>query len=179
MYCGSNTTALENQKLIGDAFLKLLKHTPFEEISISSICNEAGVSRQTFYSLFQTKENVIRYELERKCCYDCDQPDHSGNALISLSEHYSTYILDNRELLQLLYQNHLLGVLEEMQYQDFMNCPDFMEQLRPSERSYFACFVAGGLSSITSCYLSSGASASREFLAEMIRSLFSGNYLNS
>jgi len=178
MYCGSNTTALANQKLIGDAFLNLLKTTPFEEISVSEICLEAGISRQTFYSLFQNKENVIRYELERVCCYDCDQHSCSDNPLYSLSEHYSRYILDNRELLQLLYQNHLLGVLEEMQYQDFMNCPDFMEQLRPSERSYFACFVAGGLSSITSCYLSSGASATQEFLADMIRSLFSGSYLN-
>ena len=52
------------------------------------------------------------------------------------------------------------------------------ERLREAFQRGRVCFVAGGLSSITSCYLSSGASATQEFLADMIRSLFSGSYLN-
>ena len=69
MYKGTNKTALFSQKLIGDAMLRLLENTPFAEISVSDLCKEADVSRQTFYSLFGSKENVIAYTIQNSCCY--------------------------------------------------------------------------------------------------------------
>ena len=59
MYCGNNKIALASQKQIMNAFLNLLEMQSFSNISISKICNEAGVSRQTFYKLYESKENVI------------------------------------------------------------------------------------------------------------------------
>ena len=76
MYKGSNKSALLSQKLISEALLRLLESMPFNDISVSDLCREAQVSRQTFYSLFGTKENVVIYELSHNCCYlpDKDSP---------------------------------------------------------------------------------------------------------
>ena len=56
MYKGSNKSALLSQKLISEALLRLLETMPFNDISVSDLCREAQVSRQTFYSLFGTKD---------------------------------------------------------------------------------------------------------------------------
>ena len=65
MYCGTNKTALSSQNQISCTLLRLMEDVPFSRISISTLCREAGVSRQTFYSLFQSKENVITWTLQQ------------------------------------------------------------------------------------------------------------------
>lgn len=36
---------------------------PYSDITISQICQRAGIARQTFYRNFETKDDVIRYYL--------------------------------------------------------------------------------------------------------------------
>ena len=65
MYKGTNKTALCSQKNIADTFVQLLRDNNYTAISVSRICKAAQVSRQTFYSLFESKENIILYELRK------------------------------------------------------------------------------------------------------------------
>ena len=44
---------------ITDALLKLMQTNRLSDISISQICDEAGVGRASFYRNFQSKEDVI------------------------------------------------------------------------------------------------------------------------
>ncbi|MCC8099606.1 MAG: TetR/AcrR family transcriptional regulator [Clostridiales bacterium] len=44
-----------------DALLTLLKKTPYEAISVSVLCRQAGLSRQTFYKFFNSKESLLNY----------------------------------------------------------------------------------------------------------------------
>ena len=69
MYRGSNKTAIASQQLIAEALLRLLEDSAYADVSISRICKEAGISRQTFYTLFGSKENVMIYELTNNCRY--------------------------------------------------------------------------------------------------------------
>lgn len=73
MYCGRNKIALSSQKQIAETMLRLLTENSYAAISVSMICREAGVSRQTFYSLFQSKENVIIYMFQEKYCYSPEE----------------------------------------------------------------------------------------------------------
>lgn len=66
MYNGNNKTALESQRQIAAAFTVLLREKPYSQISVSAICKEAGVSRQTFYTLFSSKENIVLYVLRKR-----------------------------------------------------------------------------------------------------------------
>ena len=70
MYTGDHKTAKLSQTLITDALLTLLETVPFTDISVSRLCQQAQVSRQTFYSLFGTKENVLLHALETSCCFE-------------------------------------------------------------------------------------------------------------
>ena len=69
MYCGTNPTALLNQRQLAEALFRLMEQKPFSAISVSELCRAASISRQTFYSLFDSKESVVTYTLTERCCY--------------------------------------------------------------------------------------------------------------
>ena len=77
MYQGSNPAALQSQRLIAEAMRQLLDARPFEEISVAAVCRLAGVSRQTFYTQFRSRENVVAWLLRAD---SCDAPDPGPDA---------------------------------------------------------------------------------------------------
>lgn len=50
-------------KLLVDAFEELLNEKPYQEISISEICERSTVRRATFYRHFEDKQDFFRYYL--------------------------------------------------------------------------------------------------------------------
>ena len=61
MYTGSNPAALRSREYIVQTFLKLSEKTPISELSIKQLMDESGLSRQTFYQIFEPKEEVLEY----------------------------------------------------------------------------------------------------------------------
>ena len=178
MYCGNNKTALASQKHIADSFIGLLRRSPYASISISSICKEAGVSRQTFYSIFESKENIIVYELTgqhslkpgESCC-------EASISLEDLCKEYSAYIVDKREFLSLLVRNDVIYLMHDCLFNSFMTCNQFSPESDSEYRAFTAEFFAGGLTGIAKTYVQQGSEMSKSQLDEMIYRLFSGQML--
>ena len=63
MYNGKNKTALNSQLRIKDAFISMLKYSSFDTILIKDICKKANISRQRFYYLYKSKEEIISHIL--------------------------------------------------------------------------------------------------------------------
>ena len=59
-----NRQSLRSQKMMRQALIELLKDNPLRKISISAITERADVTRSTFYSHFETKEDLLY------CCID-------------------------------------------------------------------------------------------------------------
>lgn len=51
----------ETRLAVVNAFEKLLKEKPFDEISVTQICNEASISRATFYYHFKDKWDICQW----------------------------------------------------------------------------------------------------------------------
>ena len=64
MYCGTNKTALQSQRQIAEAMMALIQQKPYAQITVSELCKAAGISRQTFYTLFTSRENVMVFTLQ-------------------------------------------------------------------------------------------------------------------
>mgnify|MGYP002624524485 CR=1 FL=1 len=180
MYEGNNKVALLSQQLIADALLKLLESNTYTSISISDICKEASVSRQTFYSLFGTKDSVMIYQLSNSCCYT---PEHKKQecrktGFREFCREYSQYIIRNRHTIELLVRNDMIHFLYDMQYQAFMECEHFIHDIYGDDRQFLIDFIAGGMSSIAKNYILTDSSADEEFLADLMFRLFSGSYID-
>ena len=66
MYNGNNPTALKSQEWLTEALINLMRETPYDQITIQSICKKAYLSRQTFYNFFDSKEDILRFWLQQK-----------------------------------------------------------------------------------------------------------------
>jgi AraC-like DNA-binding protein len=59
----SNKSVDDSRKLFINALIKLSKYKNFNNISIKELCDNAGVSRPTFYRNYKTKEDILRAHL--------------------------------------------------------------------------------------------------------------------
>ena len=57
--------ATQSKERLSGALLELLKTVPYEDITVQRISDHAGVSRMAFYRNFDSKDDVIRYYLEK------------------------------------------------------------------------------------------------------------------
>ena len=181
MYQGSNKSALLSQKLISEAMLRLLEEKTFNDISVSDLCREAQVSRQTFYSLFGTKENVVLYELSHNCCYLPEESDvncHSAMFRI-FCEGFSRYIIEKQHIISLLVKNDMIHFLYDVQYRSLMECPYFISDVADEQRVFIVDFIASGMNSIAKNYVLTGSNADIDFLKKLMFSLFGGLYFKN
>ena len=179
MYCGSNKTALQSQRQIAGAMMALIREKPYAQITISELCKTAGISRQTFYSLFTSRENVVVFTLQTGECETpeitppergCDRAD----ALRSLCRGYSEYMLQNRDLIKLLVDNRIDYLLYDSFFAAMNECSCFLAGVEPCLRSYAASFYAGGIACVARRYAQEGCTTSVESLQGMLMSLLSG-----
>ena len=178
MYEGCNKTALTSQSAIADALLGLMAVKPYSRISVSEICKCAGVSRQTFYTLFESKDNVIAFELERKYCFrpEAHECCRSSMSLEDLCHAYSVYITDCRDILSLLVRNDILYLLQDSLYNSFLDCSFYLPECPGQDRDYAADFLAGGLTGVARNYVQQESATSREHLEGILCALFSGSF---
>ncbi|MBO7474328.1 MAG: TetR/AcrR family transcriptional regulator [Ruminococcus sp.] len=181
MYQGSNKSALLSQKLISDAMLRLLEENPFNEISVSDLCREAQVSRQTFYSLFGAKENVILYELNHNCCFLPEESSATCHSAVfrSFCEDYSRYIIEKKHIISLLVRNDMIHFLYDVQYRSLMECKYFISDVSDENRIFIVDFIASGMNSIAKNFILTGGKADVGFLKKLMFSLFGGLYFKN
>ena len=178
MYQGNNPTALTSQKLLADALDELLGEKSFKEISVKELCTRSGVSRQTFYSLFGTKENIILYKLEEG---KNANPWHGSSATMPLNEickDYARYVSENYDILSMLIENGLSEIIYTMFYGSLSSCQQSFSDIGDSDRMYAVGFVSAGLSRLTQKYIEEHQKANPAELAGLAYKIMSGNIYN-
>ena len=177
MYSGNNKTALASQRQIANALLRLLDEQPYGTISVSTICKQADVSRQTFYSLFQSKENVITFALRNDCCYaPAVKEDACSHSFQQICGGFSRYIISHAGILEVLSRHDLMPLLRGMLREDFSVCLSPDGQCCRALQPYLIDYLAAGITSIAETYIRTGRSASPEALEGIIYMLLRGEF---
>ena len=180
MYRGRNKIAHGSQRQIADAMVALLQEKPYAGITVCELCRHSHVSRQTFYSLFDSKDDVICYALETSCVFEPSSCSVEGKdcCLHSISQAFSHYIHEQQEFLQLLVDNGIIYFMQESLMDSFLSCSRFCGGESESYRRYLADFLASGLTGIANEYILSGEQTTSEDLSSLIYRLFSGTYFH-
>ena len=188
LYCGTNKTALASQDQIASTLLALMKEKPYDEISVSELCRCAGISRQTFYSLYQSKENVVIRILQNYYCYmptehlpenELDPGDPSLNScrMEVFCRDYCRYLTDHADFIHLLVENNITHLLYDSIYESMHECGCLLGKLEAEQRSYSAGFIASGFVGIAKVYVERNCEDGADELADTLISLFSGSLL--
>jgi len=180
MYCGTNKTALQSQRQIANAMMALLGEKPFAQITVSEVCKAAGISRQTFYTLFTSRENVMVFTLQTNCCEGPElnapaSPACRGELLRWLCRGYSEYMLRNRALIKLLVDNRIDHLLYDSFFEAMDSCDCFLPKADACTRSYAAAFYAGGIACVARRFVQEGCSSSAGQLESLLMTLLSGS----
>jgi hypothetical protein len=154
MYRGNNPTALTSQQMFSHALSELLKKKEFKDISVSELCKFSGVSRQTFYSLFGTKENILLYQLDNSpALTDKTDPKDCSNTVNDICYIYVDLVTSNYSTLQMIVDDGLTSVLGELLICRLSLCSQIYMDCTAEERSYAIEFISAGLCALTRKYI--------------------------
>lgn len=162
MYRKDNPIAIASQNHIAKIFLKMLESRSFAQISIMDLCKEAAVSRQTFYSLFETKENIICFVLENQFPLSLNSlyVDNESLDIYDICQGFGEYISNSKVFLKKVISCDLTHLITENFYRSIFECGRFHVKASDihnlddlSLRKYHASFIAGGLTNMLKIYL--------------------------
>jgi len=102
-----------HQKQIAEALLELMGRIPYEDITVTQLCETSGVSRRIFYHLFNSKADALQ------ALVDLAIQGVEGYHLDLRNEivRFFYYWREQKQLLDALTQNGLINVLWERMLQ--------------------------------------------------------------
>ncbi|MFL0249021.1 TetR/AcrR family transcriptional regulator [Clostridium neuense] len=179
MYTRSkNLQALQSQKMITNALLALMKVYPYSDITITQICQEAKVVRQTFYRNFETKLDILELYLDDMAKkYESDYFDAKLDAYQILKDFFDFSLL-YKDLFKLLEKNNLFFLLNKvitMNMFNFSYIPKITAKIEASKLdAYVSDFIASTICSIFSLWVKNNFQETTEALADLAKVFLMG-----
>lgn len=104
--------ALQSKKMLTDALFRLIETGDYSQITVTQICQEADLSRRTFYRLYKTKEDILHEYMDLlteqfKNMVAKTAPMH----YLEVAEAYFDFWNQHTDFLKLLRKNKLLDIL--------------------------------------------------------------------
>lgn len=178
MYTGSNPTALQSQQWIARALLELMDELSWREIAIKQVCSRAGVARQTFYNLFDSKEDVLRYVLRTRYLRQLAALDPSSGSVApeAMAAAFAAVVEGSEHLLDLMVRSGLEAIITEevaaavsLFADQFVRDPARIETL-----PYAKAMVSGALAYLLVCWLKEDQPISVDEMSALIGQFFAG-----
>lgn len=177
MYKGNNPIALQSQKMITDALLLLMEQKQFSKIQIKELCESAKVSRQTFYSLYDNKEQILELYFDRifgECIEQTKTFDHISLSIIcSFSV---TYLIKHSHFINLLVKNNLNYIMTKKIEQYLLELSNIINVNKPENHEYATAFLSGALVEVIGKYIQNNQFNNAKEISDLIESILTGNY---
>lgn len=158
---GRNIYVIEH---ITQSLLTLLEDKAIEDISISELCDNAGIGRASFYRNFNSKEDIIKAYINKlfhgwKSDWEKNNSIPLSSAIGKIFEHFEQH----RAFYHLLSERHLIYLLKDVILDTMELKPDL-----PKGEAYAKAFAAYSLYGWIEVWFQRGMQES----AEEMRQLF-------
>lgn len=177
MYANNdNLQAIESRNRITNAFLALMKLYPYKDITITQICQEAQIVRQTYYRNFDLKDDVLKFYLDNMVRQYFTDYYTMEDVHIQLKDFFA-YMLQRREFLLLASQNSLFFMIDEtisMNITKFLNFQQLTTIDEPKFEKYVTGFIASTICSLLSLWVDNGFAESPEMLSQLAQRFLGG-----
>ncbi len=143
-----------SKQRIVKGLLTVMEQYDFKEITVTQICQEAELSRKTFYRLFSDKNEVLGYlftELSLECIAQIKE--QGAKHYWDVVQIYFDFCEKQKSLLFLLRKHKLLGQLFEVSYQHSLTVFEYVRSKEIAEAfaaplPYILAYSIGGMNSM-------------------------------
>lgn len=174
MYQGNNPTALQSQKMIINALLRLMEKKEFSKINIKELCETAMISRQTFYSLFNNKEEVIGLHLDTLFHIYFEEFIRSKRdfTIKDLCDNTISYLIKQKELIRIMVNSNLDHVVKDRIERYLL----LLWTTKRENQNYAIAFLTGALMSVISLAVKNNEFDNETKISELIEEIITGKY---
>lgn len=139
--------AQSSAQLLAASVLQLAEKKPLAEISVAELQRISGVSRSTFYRLFDTPLDVITWQVE-KLFESWSEKFVRAPVKKTIALDFMQLMMENATLLEILAKNDQLDLLARSHrhyFQDILTLFDLPPDLDPIEKEYLVDFLSYAL----------------------------------
>jgi len=143
-----NPMAIRSKNALSSSLLKLMMSKSFKDISISEITEHSGLSRQTFYTNFEKKEDILVYLLEGLFGRYHERLVKSKPVPENLILDYLLFWSDSRDFLTLLFKQNLGYLFQDCNRSFFNEDTECIDDIFTAE-AWQLPYIKASLSGIT------------------------------
>ena len=161
-----NKTAVQSQHMIADALFSLMKRKPFQQITVTEICDEAAIGRKTFYRNFDMKEDVVDFKLDILCAQY--KEEIMGMTPAQQLRHHMQFVKDHADIFITLYY----ADVQQMVRDKFaVLLPDTMPKWTndPVEQEYRSAYIISGVEAIERVWVERGFAESIDEVVAIVQ----------
>ena len=161
-----NKTAVQSQHMIADALFSLMKRKPFQQITVTEICDEAAIGRKTFYRNFDMKEDVVEFKLDILCAQY--KEEIMGMTTEQQLRHHLEFTRNHADYFIALYQN---GIHQMVRDKFAILLPETMPQWTsdPVEQEYRSRYIIAGVEAVERVWVERGFAESIDEVVAIVQ----------
>ncbi len=174
-----NPISVRSKRRITDALLELMQTTPFSKITVKDIVEKAGLTRQTFYHNFETREEVLLYRIDEISDGFADYLEKYGagdwEAFLGC---FFRYWMEHADFVQLLAKSDLSALLSAQVPKHFVflrNDLPVRSGLTAAEAGLWYAFISGAVLNTLTEWIASGKGISAHQMAKLTVSMLDGS----
>jgi AcrR family transcriptional regulator len=176
-----NPMSIRSKDSIEDALLSLMLEQPYKNITIRSLTERAGLSRQTFYLNFTDKDEILTRHLsgmldEILLRVRVEHVD----TIQKLTDAYTTIVDENARFFRLLVENGLTDLAKSVFREKLVQLPPVLECQRENrtetERRYFNAFWVAAFIDVYSMWLREDRATDRNEIVSILSDIMRGDY---
>ncbi|MCL2721631.1 MAG: TetR/AcrR family transcriptional regulator [Treponema sp.] len=172
-----NSSALLSKEFIIESFLDMLAVKPISSISISEIAENAKIDRRTFYRHFKTKNDVIKYYINKVSKqFEEKMLNYNVKDIYSNTKSIFEVLFIMKETLLILHKQGLLDlflsefkIIYEKYYYKYVS----PELLKLDNIDYFMAHEIGGEAEVVKMWITKGCTYSPDKMGKMFKDYIS------
>ena len=157
-----NAKIIKTKQALLEAICRLAETVPIQEITVTQLCQEAGINRTTFYRYYNIPMDVILQKTEELTEMAFQSALQSGQDSYECIRDICNVYYENRKMMPIYFNAG--GDLFKIQYELLLRHSDHLQFLVNPVNN----FIAGGVASSIMTWIIGGCATSPEALAEYI-----------